>query len=546
MYLPKPANEEQYRVLELAQRRPGVTAQGPPGTGKSHTIADLICHFVAHGKRVLVTAEKEQALSVLTGKLPPAVRQLTVSVLGTDQAARTRLEHALNAIQSSVSAFDRRHVEDEIRRLEAEIGAIDAETARATNQLRQARASEATRLQGTHEAGTDPSPSQVGEWLRRRSELAIIPDELEMPGQMPLSESEWDDLVALLRRLLPADIAACEQVRPQPQLLPSGPQLARLAEEREELRATLADADYAVSDWASVDATTPEELLAVAGAVEDARDWLRAVSGTWLETVRREATVPLTRAEWQEFLDGLTASQQAAVTYRRATAGSEIVLPELPEEVLESCLREAHHRFADGKGLPRLGKRGMVRALQACSVDRTSPRTATQVELCLAALSRRQHQRRLRVRWLQGIERVNGPALPEGRPPEDAVAEHLGGLGSALAWSSTTWPQLAARLAALGLVVPHDPSIDEVARLAEILPVLRQRRRERELTRQLSDLQAYLGSGAGTSPSGSVCATPSVGTVGSTGMMPAQRRLGCSRSNVTLSGAGRWPRPCAL
>ncbi len=59
LYLPKPANEEQFRILRLAQHRTGVTSQGPPGTGKSHTIANLICHFVACGKRVLVIAQKE-------------------------------------------------------------------------------------------------------------------------------------------------------------------------------------------------------------------------------------------------------------------------------------------------------------------------------------------------------------------------------------------------------------------------------------------------------------------------------------------------------
>ncbi|MEI6665653.1 MAG: AAA domain-containing protein, partial [Chloroflexota bacterium] len=78
LFLPKAANEEQFRILKLAQARTGVTAQGPPGTGKSHTIANLVSHFVAEGKRVLVTSEKEQALAVLSEKLPPAVRDLSV------------------------------------------------------------------------------------------------------------------------------------------------------------------------------------------------------------------------------------------------------------------------------------------------------------------------------------------------------------------------------------------------------------------------------------------------------------------------------------
>lgn len=54
----------------LARRHPGVVVQGPPGTGKSHTITNLISHHVAYGRRVLVVAEKEQALKVLADKGP--------------------------------------------------------------------------------------------------------------------------------------------------------------------------------------------------------------------------------------------------------------------------------------------------------------------------------------------------------------------------------------------------------------------------------------------------------------------------------------------
>ncbi|MGH3276513.1 MAG: AAA domain-containing protein, partial [Streptosporangiaceae bacterium] len=62
LLLPLPTNEEQQRILVQAQHSTGVTVQGPPGTGKSHTIANIISHYVAYGKRVLVVAEKEQAL----------------------------------------------------------------------------------------------------------------------------------------------------------------------------------------------------------------------------------------------------------------------------------------------------------------------------------------------------------------------------------------------------------------------------------------------------------------------------------------------------
>lgn len=75
IYFPLHANREQRRIVEAISRRRGVLVQGPPGTGKSHTIANLVCHLLASGKRVLITAETGRALNVLKEKLPAGDRR---------------------------------------------------------------------------------------------------------------------------------------------------------------------------------------------------------------------------------------------------------------------------------------------------------------------------------------------------------------------------------------------------------------------------------------------------------------------------------------
>ena len=73
MYFPLPANAEQESIVNKIQTQNGVLVQGPPGTGKSHTIANLICHLLAQGQRVLVTSHTARALKVLKDKLPKEV-----------------------------------------------------------------------------------------------------------------------------------------------------------------------------------------------------------------------------------------------------------------------------------------------------------------------------------------------------------------------------------------------------------------------------------------------------------------------------------------
>ena len=116
LYFPLPANREQRRIVEAINRQRGVLVQGPPGTGKSHTIANLVCHLLASGKRVLITAETGRALKVLKEKLPEDMQPLCVSLLGQGGDAFAELNSAVQSITTrfaewSPGAYDERVVE---------------------------------------------------------------------------------------------------------------------------------------------------------------------------------------------------------------------------------------------------------------------------------------------------------------------------------------------------------------------------------------------------------------------------------------------------
>ena len=94
-YFPLPANDEQKQIAELIRTKHGILVQGPPGTGKSQTIANLICHLLAHGKKVLVTSHTARALTVLKNKIPEEIRELCIVALGND---RQELEASVRGI----------------------------------------------------------------------------------------------------------------------------------------------------------------------------------------------------------------------------------------------------------------------------------------------------------------------------------------------------------------------------------------------------------------------------------------------------------------
>ncbi len=114
IHFPLPANDEQRRIVDELGRRQGVLVQGPPGTGKSQTIANLICHFLAIGKRVLVTSETARALKVLKDKIPEEVRPLCVSLLGADTASFAELEASISGIGRRHSHWNVTHYREQI------------------------------------------------------------------------------------------------------------------------------------------------------------------------------------------------------------------------------------------------------------------------------------------------------------------------------------------------------------------------------------------------------------------------------------------------
>ncbi|MDA8456438.1 AAA domain-containing protein [Acidovorax sp. GBBC 3334] len=127
LYFPLPYNQEQETIVEMLERAPGVAVQGPPGTGKTHTIANIICHYLATGRKVLVTSKGEHALEVLQSKIPEEVRPLSVALLSGDKEGMRQFQASIEAIIHNLSQLNPRITEEEIERCRQQIDAAHSE-----------------------------------------------------------------------------------------------------------------------------------------------------------------------------------------------------------------------------------------------------------------------------------------------------------------------------------------------------------------------------------------------------------------------------------
>ncbi len=144
LYFPLPTNDEQRRIAERLRTRPYVLVKGPPGTGKSHTIANLICHLLAIGERVLVTAHAPKALTVLRDLLPGDIPNLCVTAFGSSREDHRLLEDSVRGILSRKNEWKGQEwAHREIDRLEKELRQLEHEVVSVERQLRECREAEA-------------------------------------------------------------------------------------------------------------------------------------------------------------------------------------------------------------------------------------------------------------------------------------------------------------------------------------------------------------------------------------------------------------------
>lgn len=68
-FTPLAIDAHQENALNAVKRGNSVVVQGPPGTGKSQLIGNLVCDFIARGKKVLVVSQKRAALDVVYNRL---------------------------------------------------------------------------------------------------------------------------------------------------------------------------------------------------------------------------------------------------------------------------------------------------------------------------------------------------------------------------------------------------------------------------------------------------------------------------------------------
>lgn len=187
--LSKEANKEQLEIAQRIERYNAVLVQGPPGTGKTHTIANLMGHFLAQGKSVLVTSYTKKALSVLKDKVAPGLQNLCVSILDD---SNQDMERSVDGITDYMSKTTSHEMFRQMNQLERERKRVIEELADVRRKLFAVLNQECSSIVCN---GESISPSEAARFVTKHAEdLSYIPGKVRADTPFPLSDDEAFEL----------------------------------------------------------------------------------------------------------------------------------------------------------------------------------------------------------------------------------------------------------------------------------------------------------------------------------------------------------------
>ncbi|WP_088189282.1 AAA domain-containing protein [Desulfosporosinus sp. FKA] len=447
--LSKLANSEQLQIANRLKRYNAVLVQGPPGTGKTHSIANLIGHFLAQGKSVLVTSHTSKALSVLHEKIVTPLQPLCLSVL-TDNN-RQQLESSVDAITERLANSDPEQLEREAKVLQQERVALLKELRETRQKLLFARADE---YRPIVIAGNEYAPAQAARTVREDQErCSWLSSPIRLGVSLPLAEGELVELYQTNLLLTHDDEQELEYPLPDPQQLPAPYEFEEWVKTVDKLASM--DLEEGKEYWQTEPENEPEKLETILNQIQKAIQIFEKASKWELALIDARMQGEEQIAPWQNLITQIegayTQSLQAQETLLNyAPSVSEDCLPHELDSVLDEII--AHISAGGSLGVFKLLTKGSWKTLiNQAQVNGSSPQRLEQFEAIKVFVDLRNTRKRLSDRWERQVAVLGGPKASElGNEPELVCHSYIPLIRNALNWHPQQWTPLVEQLQKTG------------------------------------------------------------------------------------------------
>jgi very-short-patch-repair endonuclease len=433
IYLSKESNQEQIRIAHALERSSGVLVQGPPGTGKTHTIANLVGHFLSKGKTVLVTAQTSKALDVLRDKVDESLQSLCISVLDKDTSKLT--SQSTTDFVTTLNRIDPWSNVQRAASLDKQRQELFARKRTLQSDLRKSKIADEKSIVLD---GQPHQPLDLAKELSAKPDQQWIRTPVPLDEVLPLSQHEIEELYYSNQRL---SREAQEQLSvgiPRIELLisPEGFSLAH-------------------TDGHSRPASAGQIEVAqvLAPLIAEERERLSTFAD-WQITLIRKATDSQHASLWTDFLGQSKRLEAKLAEANRIWIEHDLHLPSENEfEALHGTLTEIQNHLERRKSLgiiTRWTKPRWVKALKSFKIDGKDPTGKAEIQKIFFVIEAKTLLVTWTARALRQFESIQG-SLPLAVTCEEDLAK-LGELVSdALCWRSQRWNKISDGLDALNI-----------------------------------------------------------------------------------------------
>lgn len=504
LLFPLPVNEEQKKIAERLTNNIGVTVQGPPGTGKSHTIVNLVCHLLALGKRVLITAQAERPLRVLRKMFPAAIRPLCVTVLTDDTSSLGELEEAVRAMSERIEAIDKNKVSEDLVVLKQNLRKVREEIATLRWNIKDIAQRENSRYRFMDQ---EFSLGELAEWVRNEEDrLSCIPDPLPMEASLPLTLQEMNRFYELAGIIPLKDRIFFGKTLPDPFRLPSGNELKNQSQKINRYEDKIRSGRNILAGWqasSNIDLPSVERLFEEVGRAKIKVE--HYFKNAWISAVFQDAIAGGARRDaWENLARWLEEARDNLISLLQTVAAYKIEFPEdRPLAELKNTLLDLGKYLEKGK-LGFLARRKFKSLLETCWVDSKKIDNENEVKIIITEIERRQLQERVITRWKNEAVSRLAPELDSHDPQFIAkIDEFAQTIHEITGWQQKSWQPMAEKISSLGLPVPKDMDLSSLQEVLRRLELVLDAIKLRDLKKQKGLLWQYLEDGIGrpgTSP----------------------------------------------
>lgn len=466
--LSKEANKEQLDIAKRMENYNAVLVQGPPGTGKTHTIANLMGHFLAQGKSVLVTSYTKKALTVLKEKVAPGLQDLCVSMLDDSNVDMERSVDGITSYTSRTTSFE---VKREMESLAAERRDVISRLAKVRKNIYAIIHQECNCIVLN---GEDISPSKAATFVVEHTEdLSYIPGKVRLYAPLPLSFEQLNALYRSNEGVTAEDEKELETELPAPADIMVPGDFAVVWEQYQHALKRIADIETD-NAW-KIERNNTELSVSFSGefgkfvmpypdpnGMEDLKQYAASFGkiAQWMKVVAVDGKAGGSyRQRWNVLMGKIAKACECADEYVALSLGKRLLISEgISLELVKTAFEEMHPIFADNGKISKLTflfHKEYTQALNSVTINGEHPDCAEDCSLVLKYIELLETREQCGAVWNELLVPNDVPTFNEldRDEPEKIASNWIELIEKYLNWYSTDYEPLLGKLTSVGIPI---------------------------------------------------------------------------------------------